>query len=149
MKILLLLICFISTSVFAGERKDHGAGIKEATDKNSNYFSRGLHNNGAFKNDPVKSKSNQAVEDRYRKVGSGVLINTESPNKGKPGSSTKVWTDGNATSIQKPGSKKPNHESTIGDGDGKHEVWTNGSATSIKKPGSKKPTCSLHDSVHC
>ena len=32
------------------------------------------------------NKKNQAVEDRYRKVGSGVLINTESPNKGKPGS---------------------------------------------------------------
>ena len=29
MKILLLLICFISTSVFAGERKDHGAGVKD------------------------------------------------------------------------------------------------------------------------
>ena len=46
------------------------------------------------------NKKNQAVEDRYRKVGSGVLINTESPNKGKPGSTTKVWTDGNATSIK-------------------------------------------------
>ena len=46
-------------------------------------------------------------------------------------------------------SKKPSHESTFGDGDGKHEVWTNGNATSIQKPGSKKPTCSLHDSVHC
>ena len=96
MKMLLLLICFISTSVFAGERKDHGAGIKEATDKSSNNFSRGLHNNGAFKNDSVKSKSNQAVEDRYRKVGSGVLINTENPNKGKPGSTT-----GGASTVKK------------------------------------------------
>ena len=53
------------------------------------------------------NKKNQAVEDRYRKVGSGVLINTESPKKGKPGSGTKVWTNGSATSIQKPESKNP------------------------------------------
>ncbi len=52
------------------------------------------------------NKKNQAVEDRYRKVGSGVLINPESLNKGKPGSGTKVWTNGSATSIKKPGSKK-------------------------------------------
>ncbi len=57
MKILLLLICFISTGVFAGEPKERGAGIKDAIGKNSNNFSRGLHNNGAFKNDPVKSKN--------------------------------------------------------------------------------------------
>ena len=57
MKILLLLICFISTGVFAGEPKERWAGIKDATGKNSNNFSRGLHNNGAFKNDPVKSKN--------------------------------------------------------------------------------------------
>ena len=37
----------------------------------------------------------------------------------KPGSTTKVWTDGNATSIQKPGS--PNG------------VWTTGPVTSIKE----------------
>ena len=48
------------------------------------------------------NKKNQAVEDRYRKVGSGVLINTENPIKGKPASTSKVWTDENATSIQKP-----------------------------------------------
>ena len=44
---------------------------------------------GDIKGDLHKSdmnKNNQAVEDRYRKVGSGVLINTENPNKGKPGS---------------------------------------------------------------
>ena len=95
------------------------------------------------------NKNNQAVEDRYRKVGSGVLINTENPNKGKPGSSTKVWTNGNATSIQKPGSKKSSHESAFGNGDGEHTVWTDGNATSVQKPESKKQTCSLHDSVHC
>ncbi|MDG1987410.1 MAG: hypothetical protein P8J18_05495 [Halieaceae bacterium] len=44
------------------------------------------------------NKNNQAVEDRYRKVGSGVLINTESPNKGKPGS-------------KKPGFKNPTTDS--------------------------------------
>ncbi len=108
MKILLFLICFIATAVFAGEPKEQGAGIKDATGKNSNNFSRGLHNNGALKNDPVKSKNNKV---------------------------NKVWTDGNATSIQKP-------ESTT-------EIWTNGGASTVKKPGSKKPACSLHDSVHC
>ena len=29
MKILLLSICFISTTVFASERKEHGAGVKD------------------------------------------------------------------------------------------------------------------------
>ena len=42
------------------------------------------------------NKNNQAVEDRYRKVGSGVLINTENPNKGKPGSTT-----GGASTVKK------------------------------------------------
>ncbi len=46
------------------------------------------------------NKKNQAVEDRYRKVGSGVLINTESPKKGKPGSTDGVWTTGPVTSIK-------------------------------------------------
>tara|TARA_B100001029_G_C14832781_1_gene323925 strand:+ start:63 stop:431 length:369 start_codon:yes stop_codon:yes gene_type:complete len=46
------------------------------------------------------NKKNQAVEDRYRKVGGGVLINTESPKKGKPGSTDGVWTTGSASSIK-------------------------------------------------
>ena len=46
------------------------------------------------------NKKNQAVEDRYRKVGSGVLINTESPKKGKPGSATEIWTNGGASTVK-------------------------------------------------
>ena len=46
------------------------------------------------------NKKNQAVEDRYRKVGGGVLINTESPKKGKPGSADGVWTTGAVTGIK-------------------------------------------------
>ena len=46
------------------------------------------------------NKKNQAVEDRYRKVGSGVLINTESPKKGKLGSTSEVWTNGGASTVK-------------------------------------------------
>ena len=46
------------------------------------------------------NKKNHAVEDRYLKVGSGVLINTESPKKGKPGSATEIWTNGGASTVK-------------------------------------------------
>ena len=80
------------------EQKNNVAEDRKAQSGAADFVESGGGNGDFHGSD--KNKSNQAVEDRYRKVGSGVLINTESPNKGKPGSTTKVWTDGNATSIK-------------------------------------------------
>ena len=115
---LLLLICFISTSVFAGEHKANSPSDTQFMDRAGNT-------------------SNLCVG-----VGGKVAKTCNKESSMHQGAM-------NSLRPQKPGSKKPSHESTFGDGDGKHEVWTNGNATSIQKPGSKKPTCSLHDSVHC
>ncbi len=104
MKMLLLLICFISTSVFAGEPKKRGAGIKDATGKNSNYFSRGLHNNGVKR---TKIRKNSAK--------SQVILDTQAPTgikqkqKRITGNKESSMHQGAMNSVRpkKPGSKKP------------------------------------------
>ena len=101
MKLLTGLIASIVLSSFTFA----GAADKKAQSGTADYIKLGDIKGELHESD--MNKNNQAVEDRYRKVGSGVLINTENPIKGKPASTSKVWTDGNATSIQKPGSKKP------------------------------------------
>ena len=102
MKILLILICFISTSVFAGERKGHDAGVKDDWHKDK----------------VVGTKKNRAgaqifTSETFEKTRAGMhqgAMNSVRPQK--PGStqldksSTKVWTNGSASSVKKPESKK-------------------------------------------
>ena len=110
MKMLLLLICFISTSVFASEPKERGAVIKDATGKNSNNFSRGLHNNGvkntktrknntSLKNDSVKSKNNKADDGYYARCDNQCASKDKEPSMHQGAM--------NSVRPKKPGSKKP------------------------------------------
>ena len=94
MKILIGLIASLVVSSFtfasAADKKDQSG----ATD----FMKLGDIKGELHESD--MNKKNQAVEDRYRKVGGGVLINTESPKKGKPGSADGVWTTGAVTGIK-------------------------------------------------
>ena len=93
MKILLLFIpLFISTSVFSGEHKGHDAGVKDEWHKDK----------------VVDTKKNSAgaqiyTSETFEKTRADMhqgAMNSVRPQK--PGSSTKVWTNGSASSVKKP-----------------------------------------------
>ena len=158
MKIILLFISlFLSTSVFAGEPKEHGAGVKDEWHKDKMVGTKNDNNivrdsTGNIKSE-IRSSTQIHAEDAAGNSGWTALPGlgdayiTENTGDNADERNT-VMRENPTQSID---SRAPIILDTVPPTHNKESSIHQGAMNSVrsKKPGSKKPACSLHDSVHC